>query len=622
MSQSLTSSGRNAPGRIGPRALLLALAAFILAGSSHAATYQTVWADEFDGRALDPLRWETQLGDGCPSLCGWGNNELQYYQAENANVLGGNLTITAREESVAGYDYTSARLRSKNLADFSEGRMEMRARLPIGQGIWPAFWMLFTDGVYGTWAASGEIDVMEYLGHDPDTVLGTIHYGDVFPSNLFTSNTYDLPSGNFNEGFHTFAVEWETCRMRWYVDNDLFATETAWSSTGGPYPAPFDEKFHLLMNMAVGGNLPGPPDPSTVFPQKYVIDSVRVLQKDDYASCRVQFDTFEHADPFGNGWFAFGGGVGGGGISPNVADSAPLDDGCTASLTTGWGSGGTPGFFGGFGRTNPQDLSGMTHFSFWIDPAAGQDYTLEINLQDDDDGDDSIPATPDGADDEFQATIVVSPTGPDAIAGGGWQRVSIPLSGFVDDNSFHFGGNGVFDPVATGAGGNGRLINVVFAVISNSGADVNFDTDDWRFSQETTSLGGRVFDDANADGVLGGAELGLAGIGVTLDDSTGTPVASTTTLADGSYSFGGLPWDRYTVRVTAGDVPASLTPIADPDGISTAHEAELLLGCSEENAAENFAFGPPIVVPALTPPAIALLAALLGFCALLAVRRS
>ena len=158
----------------------------------------------------------------------------------------------------------------------------------------------------------------------------------------------------------------------------------------------------------------------------------------------IVFDDLEHGAPLANGWFTFGGSVGGGGIAPNSVDLPPSDGG-VFSLETGWGSGGVPGFFGGFGRTNRVDLSGTDHFNFWINPDAGQDYTLEINLQEDDKGDDLAEAADD---DEFQYNCVVSPTGPCAISGGGWQRISIPLADFFDDNSFFTDGNGVLDAVA------------------------------------------------------------------------------------------------------------------------------------------------------------------------------
>jgi beta-glucanase (GH16 family) len=192
----------------------------------------------------------------------------------------------------------------------------------------------------------------------------------------------------------------------------------------------------------------------------------------------IVFDDMEHGDPFGNGWFTFGGSEGGGGIGPNAVDLPPTQGG-QFSLETGWGSGGTPGFFGGFGRSYPADLSGTTHFNFWINPDAGQDYRLEINLQEDDNGDGAInPAD----DDEFQFNCDISATGPCAISGAGWQLVSIPLKDYFDDNSYLFGGNGILDAVPFERGGNGQLINIAIAVISNSGADVTFRTDYWVFA--------------------------------------------------------------------------------------------------------------------------------------------
>jgi beta-glucanase (GH16 family) len=239
-----------------------------------------VWSDEFNGTGVDLSRWSFQLGDGSgfglPS--GWGNNELQYYQAENATVAGGCLTITAREEPAGGLDYTSARLRSLGKGDWTFGRLEMRARMPIGQGLWPAFWMLPSDSLYGNWAASGEIDIVEYIGSQSDRIFGTIHYGASWPYSVFASTAYTLADGTFHDDFHLFAIEWELGEIRWYVDGMLFATRTHWWSSGGPFPAPFDADFHLLLNLAVGGNLPGPPDATTVFPQEYVIDYVRVYQ--------------------------------------------------------------------------------------------------------------------------------------------------------------------------------------------------------------------------------------------------------------------------------------------------------------------------------------------------------
>ncbi len=196
----------------------------------------------------------------------------------------------------------------------------------------------------------------------------------------------------------------------------------------------------------------------------------------------VVFDDIEHADPDNNGWFAFGSDIGGGGYSVEDMD-LPAVDGGAAALSVGFG--GAAGFIGGFGRTNPVDLSNVDHFNFWINPAPDQSYTLEINLQDDDNGDDDIP-NPSPDDDEYQFNCVVGPNGPCAISGGGWQLVEIPFSDFFDDNSFHTAGNGTFDPTPTSAGGNGQLVNIVFAIIG-TGTDANFLTDYWVFTQGALS---------------------------------------------------------------------------------------------------------------------------------------
>ncbi|MDF1596898.1 MAG: family 16 glycosylhydrolase [Acidimicrobiia bacterium] len=225
------------------------------------------------------------------------------------------------------------------------------------------------------------------------------------------------------------------------------------------------------------------------------------------------FDDMEHGDPFANGWFSFNGAVGGGGIAANTADLPPGNGG-SFSLETGWGSGGAAGFFGGFGRTNPTDLSGVDHFNFWINPDAGQDYTLEINLQDDDNADGNISSP---EDDEFQFNCAVSDSGPCAIAGGGWQLVSIPLAGFFDDNSFLTGGNGTLDATPS----NGELINVIVAVISTSGADVTFRTDYWAFDS-------RVVDNFEG-GLPAGSDANGNAVGFfTFQDPASTVTISTT----------------------------------------------------------------------------------------------
>ncbi len=236
-----------------------------------------VWSDEFDGTELDLTKWEPQIGDGCAEgICGWGNNELQYYQAENAVVSNGTLKIIAKKERVKNKAYTSARIRTKGLADFTFGRFEARIKLLTGQGLWPAFWMLSTNEPYGGWPQSGEIDIMEMLGQEPEKAFGTIHYGDPYPNNQFQGTDFVLYNQTYDQDFHEFAVEWEPGVIRWYVDDNLYQTLT--SNDVAPYNWPFDagNQMHFLLNVAVGGNLPGSPDNSTPFPSQMEVDYVRV----------------------------------------------------------------------------------------------------------------------------------------------------------------------------------------------------------------------------------------------------------------------------------------------------------------------------------------------------------
>jgi len=179
------------------------------------------------------------------------------------------------------WQYTSARIKTMNRGDWKYGRIEVKAKLPYGQGIWPAIWMLPTEWKYGGWAASGEIDIMEMLGHETNKVYGTIHYGGQWPDNVHTGESFVLKDGDFSKEFHIFAIEWDTTYIKWFVDDSCYQVQTQWWSSGGPYPAPFDQKFHLIMNIAVGGNWPGYPDETTKFPQRMEVEYVRVYKKDN-----------------------------------------------------------------------------------------------------------------------------------------------------------------------------------------------------------------------------------------------------------------------------------------------------------------------------------------------------
>jgi beta-glucanase (GH16 family) len=242
-------------------------------------TLTLVWSDEFDAAQLDPEVWFFESGDGSQyGIPGWGNNELQWYLEDSAELRDGLLVITAREESVSGKSYTSARLNTRDRFAFKYGRIEARIRFPGGQGVWPAFWMLPQDDVYGTWAASGEIDVVEAVnlgGTGGNTVFGTIHYGGEFPANQSSTNEY-LVATDATADFHTYALEWDATEMRWYVDDILYSTQNSWSTTAADFPAPFDERFYVLFNVAVGGNFPGAPTAATEFPVTMEVDYVRV----------------------------------------------------------------------------------------------------------------------------------------------------------------------------------------------------------------------------------------------------------------------------------------------------------------------------------------------------------
>ena len=246
------------------------------------AGWQLTWSDEFDGNAVNTGNWGFDIGTG-PPFPGWGNNELEYYTSRTNNVFvsGGLLHIVARAESYNGSSYTSAKLKTSGLFSQTYGRFEFYAKLPTGQGYWPALWMMPQDSVYGGWASSGEIDVMENRGSDRTRVLGTIHYGDTWPNNVHSSGpSFQFTGGDSVTNFHLYALEWDTNAIRWYVDNQLYETQTSWWSSGGPYPAPFDQRFYIIMNLAVGGNFGGNPDGTAVFPGEMLVDYVRAYSRD------------------------------------------------------------------------------------------------------------------------------------------------------------------------------------------------------------------------------------------------------------------------------------------------------------------------------------------------------
>ncbi|HRI59820.1 MAG TPA: family 16 glycosylhydrolase [Saprospiraceae bacterium] len=240
--------------------------------------YNLVWADEFDGTALNTANWTYEMGDGCPNNCGWGNNELQYYRADNTSIVNGNLVITAKKQNFGTRNYTSSRLVTKGKKQFKFGRIDIRAALPEGKGLWPALWMLGSNIDAVSWPACGEIDIMELTGDLPNRVVGTVHYGANVSQHQYKSmSKYLSGTDNFQDEFHVFSINWEADLIQFLVDDEVYHTITPASLNGAPYP--FNKNFFFIFNVAVGGNFPGNPDNSTPFPQHMIVDYVRVFQK-------------------------------------------------------------------------------------------------------------------------------------------------------------------------------------------------------------------------------------------------------------------------------------------------------------------------------------------------------
>jgi beta-glucanase (GH16 family) len=236
-----------------------------------------VFADEFDvDGAPSTTNWAFDIGTG---QNGWGNNELQYYtnKSSNVTVQNGYLIITAIKENFQGASHTSARLKTQNLFSQKYGRFEARIKVPQGKGLWPAFWMLGDNFEEVSWPQCGEIDIMEYLGNKPTEVFGTLHAPGVFGAGSLTKK-YTLTNGRFDTDFHVFGVEWTDKHINWYVDDVMYSqiTKDQVLAKGGEWV--FDNEFFMILNIAVGGNLPGNPDDNTTFPQRMIVDYVRVYQ--------------------------------------------------------------------------------------------------------------------------------------------------------------------------------------------------------------------------------------------------------------------------------------------------------------------------------------------------------
>lgn len=341
--------------KIMPHRASLVTLVLILTPAIAQPQWKLVWSDEFEGPDIDSSKWTHEV-----NAWGGGNNELQYYtdRPENSFIENGMLHIRAIRETFTGPEgtrqYTSARMVTAEKGDWRYGRFEARAKMPLGQGLWPAIWMLPTDWEYGGWAASGEIDIMEYRGNEPNIIHGTIHYGGPWPANTYTGDLYVGP--DFSHDFHVFSLEWEEMEMRWYVDDIHYATQTSWFTTEAPFPAPFDQRFHLILNLAVGGNfLPNPPPNPDYFPQDLIVDWVRVYQRisEPYFGEPFQLPARIQAEHYN---------LGGNGIAYNDLTSAQLGSGFRETESVD--------------IQENSDVGGGFNVG-WVEPGEWLDYTVE-----------------------------------------------------------------------------------------------------------------------------------------------------------------------------------------------------------------------------------------------------
>jgi beta-glucanase (GH16 family) len=237
--------------------------------------YRLAWSDEFSGTKLDTYVWNQEIGNGNG---GWGNNELEYYtdSPKNTFVSNGNLIIEARKEAMNSYEYTSGRMTTQGKKSVRFGRIDIRAKLPVGKGLWPALWMLGININSVGWPECGEIDIMELIGTYPGRVTGTMHWKSINGLHLSKGANYILTSGDFSQQFHVYSIIWKQDNIDWYVDDQLFLSNTAADVGLANYPFNSDQFF--IFNVAVGGNWPGAPDYTTTFPQRMFVDYVRVFQ--------------------------------------------------------------------------------------------------------------------------------------------------------------------------------------------------------------------------------------------------------------------------------------------------------------------------------------------------------
>ncbi|WP_142786219.1 glycoside hydrolase family 16 protein [Changchengzhania lutea] len=245
--------------------------------------YNLIWSDEFDQEILLTDKWGFHLENGCPSLCGWGNGELQYYTKKNHTFQDGNLIISTKNESSNGFDYfSSARIHTDDKFEFKYGRIDIRAAMPSAVGTWVALWLLNKDYsiLYpdAEWPSGGEIDIMEYVGHKKNEILATAHFGNDIASHQFISTFLKAPANDFDKTFHVFSLVWEENKITWLLNNIPYKTFSTANTTNSKLPYPFNDEFYLVINTSVGGNLGTIPLVSE-YPTFLIVDYIRIYQQ-------------------------------------------------------------------------------------------------------------------------------------------------------------------------------------------------------------------------------------------------------------------------------------------------------------------------------------------------------
>lgn len=263
-------------------AISILLTSNLLLKENGATENKLIWSEEFDYNGLpDSTKWSYDVGDGCPKLCGWGNNELQYYtekNLDNARVENGILTIEAHKQTMGSKGYTSARLVGKNKADFKYAKIDVRAKVTGGLGAWSAIWMLPTHNTYGNWPKSGEIDIMEHVGFERDSIFGTPHT-EAFNGMIFTQKSGGIEILDSEDEYYTYTIDWKEDRIDWYVNEHHYHTFHKAKDHFAYWP--FDQKFHLILNLAIGGNWGGKHGvDASIWPRTMEIDYIRVYSNE------------------------------------------------------------------------------------------------------------------------------------------------------------------------------------------------------------------------------------------------------------------------------------------------------------------------------------------------------